>query len=338
MPDPYCDSLPGFLRKGRALIRELRPDALISIAYPWTAHLAAAILARWSRTPWIAEYGDPWTGNPASGVKIPRWRKFVDQAIERLAVRSAAVVVVTTDATKRHYLGQFPCLKDKIEVIRIGYQPLPPTDRGPAGAPRRDCEKLIHILHAGRVYRGARSPEELLKALQRLQADFPDLESRLLVTLVGEVDDLTREQVVRWNLNGVVRLLGWKTRAELSSDLQRTDLLLLLANRGGMQVPSKLYEYLGAGRPILALFQPSDDEAAGIVRKCDAGWTVHDDADSIYAFLRSLLDSGMAGVRFERRGVSEYTAEFQLKRYGELVRDMGRWVGCEPAGVHESTR
>jgi hypothetical protein len=44
--------------------------------------------------------------------------------------------------------------------------------------------------------------------------------------------------------------------------MQTAGALLLIGNRGGLQIPSKVYNYLGSGRPILAVVESLDDPVA----------------------------------------------------------------------------
>ena len=62
-----------------------------------------------------------------------------------------------------------------------------------------------------------------------------------------------REMAVNLGLSECVNILGPRSRQETIRRIRQADLLLLLAERFVIQIPGKTYEYLRAGRPILAL-------------------------------------------------------------------------------------
>ncbi len=62
-----------------------------------------------------------------------------------------------------------------------------------------------------------------------------------------------REMAVNLGLSECVNILGPRSRKETIRRIRQADLLLLLAERFVIQIPGKTYEYLRAGRPILAL-------------------------------------------------------------------------------------
>ena len=91
------------------------------------------------------------------------------------------------------------------------------------------------------------------------------------------------------------------------------NLLIIGAQPGaGATLTGKIFEYLRAGRPILA-FVPPDGEAAALVREFDAGVVLEpDDAEAAEAALARLYDdrptasrAAPAGLaRFERRNLA----------------------------------
>jgi hypothetical protein len=84
-------------------------------------------------------------------------------------------------------------------------------------------------------------------------------------------------RAVALGLSGIVRFTGPLGHADTRQIQREADLLLLWKPRHGTtMVPGKTYEYLDAGRPVLALL-PEEDEATDLVRR--AGGTIVDPDD-----------------------------------------------------------
>jgi glycosyltransferase involved in cell wall biosynthesis len=87
----------------------------------------------------------------------------------------------------------------------------------------------------------------------------------------------------------------------------------------------KLFEYLGAGRPILVLGE--ETEAARIVTDAGAGFaTPADEPEKIAAALRRLLEAEPAGGA-DREAIERYAYPKLAEEYAELIEDLVRRPG-----------
>jgi glycosyltransferase involved in cell wall biosynthesis len=102
--------------------------------------------------------------------------------------------------------------------------------------------------------------------------------------------------------------------------LQRSaDALLLLTSRSSSEATGKLFEYLGASRPILALAE--NNEAARIVRQTNTGLTVPpDDVDAIATALRRVA-SGELARAYAPRELDRFTYPGPADTMAELVEE-----------------
>ena len=127
--------------------------------------------------------------------------------------------------------------------------------------------------------------------MRRLIADSRIQKEEVQLKIVGEPDAYAQEAVNRLGLASVTHFTGFVSHRESLAHQVDSSLLLLIlhgdrSNPG--HVPGKLFEYLGARRPILALV-PADFEAAHIIRETGAGATV--EANDAAGIERRLLDS-----------------------------------------------
>jgi hypothetical protein len=120
-----------------------------------------------------------------------------------------------------------------------------------------------------------------LEAVHEVLKRQPVARRTLRARLAGPFESWHADRAVALGLTGIVDFPGPLPHAD-SRALQRgADVLLLWKPRGApTMVPGKLYEYLEAGRPILAVL-PADDEAAELARRGGAVVTAPGDREAL---------------------------------------------------------
>jgi glycosyltransferase involved in cell wall biosynthesis len=151
----------------------------------------------------------------------------------------------------------------------------------------------LRITHAGSFF-GKRDPRPFLTALQ--QSGLDDV----VVRFLGDFRSTDREWAEEQQLGDRLELISYAPRRR-SLELQRdSDVLLLLipdaGGRGKGVLSGKVFEYLAAERPILAVVPP-EGAAADLIRQTGAGVVVApDDVDGMTAALRELHAKWKAGA------------------------------------------
>jgi len=239
-------------------IRAHRPDAVLTSGPPHAIHLLGRHLRRWTGLPWVADFRDPWVAGDRSAIHpIPEeWERRGELSV----MREADAVVVNTPGACDLLCRAYPQYAAKVTSITNGYDPEPfvanpiPPLSGPA----------IEIVHTGVIY-ASRSPGPLLEAIRGL--DTAALAGRgLRVRFIGDlVDKRHKDEIdekVREGLNASISVEDRVPYLQAIRAMVQADVLLLLDTPGRRAgVPAKLYEYIGAGRPILALAEPDSDVA-----------------------------------------------------------------------------
>lgn len=268
LPDSYA----GWAARAReaAAARLQRGDvhALLSTSPPDSVHLAARALAERTRVPWVADFRDPWIG---LHFKRPptAWHRARQAAMERAVVTRADRLL----AASRAHADDLEAMSGRrgaVVHLPNGFEPAvePPADASgtaPASASGDDAFRL--------AFTGTLSlmPEAntFLEAVHDVLARRPEARQRLRVDLVGPYESDHEDRAAALGLSGVVRFHGARPHAETRAIQRRADALVLWRPAGEgyrTMVPGKLYEYLDAGRPVLALW-PGDEEAAQLVRR-----------------------------------------------------------------------
>lgn len=281
-PDRWWSWWIGAVPAGLAMIRDLKPDVLWSTYPIATAHVIGHALHRITSIPWVADFRDPMAqeGYPAE----PAVHRAFER-IERKTLEHCARAVFTTAGTRRLYADRYPALpRERLVVIENGYD-----EAAFAGAETRDATSgdAIHggatrpasptqrggplvLVHSGTIYASERDPRAFFAALAELKKSGRVGRDTLRIVLRATgCDDWLRGLLAGLGIDDIVTLeppVGY--REALAEMLAADGLLVLQAANCNLQVPAKLYEYLRAGRPILALTDPAGDTARTLA---DAG-------------------------------------------------------------------
>jgi glycosyltransferase involved in cell wall biosynthesis len=234
-----------------------RPAALITSSPPHCVHLLGLHLHRHCRLPWVADFRDPWLvdGRPTSPTA---WLPWLDRLGERLVLAHADRIVANTPNCCAALAQTYSLHAEKICSITNGFDP----EAFPAAPPPPGSGSALHVVHAGELHFG-RDPRPFLDALQAMLS-VSALSARCLrARFLGQTNcaglDLN-DEIRRRGLADAVDLPGQMPYQKTLQELTAADILLVLDTPGrSIGVPAKVYEYLGAGRPILALAEPGGD-------------------------------------------------------------------------------
>ena len=305
--------LPAY-RAARRLLTGV--DLVYTTAPSHSTNLVGLLLRRLHRVRWCAEFRDPWC-YPQSAPVTPFVGR-VNRLLERLCLNAADHLVTVAEQTANLYRQRLGSSAGKVIVVRNGIPALNPRPRHTTGKPFR-------IVYSGNIY-GGRDPRAFLQAVRMVSGEYEAAGKPLRVELfVSEpwVGDVSLESYVRdLGLAGVAHLREWVPHAEMQRILAESDLLLLLAQRQPLQVPNKLYEYLGTGVPILAVTD-ADGETARMLHDVGGHYVVEQDtADDIASALRTaLMAAGDAGAGMSSRDLlEEWLTERQMQRLVSAIR------------------
>lgn len=332
IPDEFNCWIPFGVWKGWRLIRRLRPSVIYASAKPVSAHVIGWILKKFTGLPLVLDFRDIWVGNPwevEQPAHIQRWKA----RIERRLVRDADYVILNTPKAHEIFLRRYSELPgDRFDYIPNGYDPSDFDSIENTARAEESAEPAFTIVHTGTVY-GLMDPRPLLRAIHDLlrSHSVPDNKLRLdfygayLVRFGGRN---LQEMVAELGLERVVRLNPPVPHAEALRVQQRADALLLLIPGSDVAVPSKAYEYLKSGKPVLALCSPLS-ATAQLIYETRTGVVV--DPFDVDAIKRTLLDfiRGRVFVEPNQEAIVQYSAEHRTLRLCTLLEAAVRRVAGE---------
>jgi hypothetical protein len=274
VPDMQVGWLPAALTRGHRLTAAWKPDVIFASALPATSLLIGAALSRRARCPWVAEFRDLWTQNPYN--QAPAWRRPLDRALERRTLAGVAAAITISDPLAADLRQR---VSAPVVTVANGFDPDDfPVDG--QGDPRRDILKLFY---GGTIYPGRRDPGPLFEALASMGTERSGFEVEFSGQDLRGVTDLA----ARHGVLDCIRVAPFRPYRESLRCLGASDIALLLLWNDPAEsgvLPVKLFESIGARRPILVLGY-RDGEAARLVRERQAG-AVLNDPGAIAAWLR----------------------------------------------------
>jgi glycosyltransferase involved in cell wall biosynthesis len=289
IPDKASPWLLTAVPAGIRIVRRERIDVIMSTSPPTSVHLAAEAIAAATGRPFVADFRDSWLNNPHRHYEkdAVRFKRAVSARLAASVVKRASALTVATGAIARELSAIRPDAAAKTTVIENG-------------ADFDDYEGLAHVpgerftmVHAGAFF-GQRTPRPFLDALAALLQRRPDLRGRVLARFVGELRGADRSYARDLGIDDAWQEDGFLPHAESIRAQREADALLLLIpradGRGDGVLSGKVFEYIGARRPILAAVPP-EGVAAELIRDTGAGTVVDgEDVPAMSAELEALVD------------------------------------------------
>ena len=260
---------------------------LVSSPYHSTQLIGSALAS--AGVPYIGDYRDHWTLYPLCSDRFA-FTRYLEKKMERRCLRAASAVVYTSDTTREEYIAAYPdlALAGKTHVVWNSYDE-EDFDRSISPSPDQ-----FLLVHAGNLYY-ARDPNPFLSGVRGFLEARPDARSVLRVEFLGVSENSFADSIRSSGLDEVVHFRGFLTHSAVMSRLcESSGLVLITGLPAGRDpfIPGKVFEYLGAGRPILALVDPHTPTGRLLMDRPAASARLAgvDDFRSIAGMLTALYD------------------------------------------------
>ncbi len=322
LPDRWASWWLGGVPAGLRLIRECRPD-LIWSTYPIaTAHLIGLTLNRLTGIPWVADFRDPMTD---ANYPPEKARRDVYRWIERRVMENCSRAVFTTPGAVKVHRNRYPDIpKEKIIEISNGYDE--ENFASISVVPQTERKRQIVLLHSGIIYSAERDPTQLFAALSALSKSGRIHPEDLKVVLRATQNDRHLEELISaFGIGKFVELAPPIPYQSALAEMLTVDALLILqASNCNQQIPAKLYEYLRAQKPILALTDPKGDTASTLMEAGVDTIAPLDSKDAIIPMLMhfmTLVRNGTAPITGIEKAKS-YSRRAGTKKLADLFEDI----------------
>jgi glycosyltransferase involved in cell wall biosynthesis len=306
---------------GEKLIKDQKIDLIFSSGPPFSSHLAAIELAKRTNTKVVIDYRDAWSTSHFARYPT-KWHKYKHKQLEAFVADKASAICAIT--------------KTVLDSVSLNSRNSQLKKVVPHGYDHDDFEKAmklgvneafsdnssIYFIHNGLFY-NERRPDELLKAfaLLKQKGEVP----KLKLVLQGGLDTLQKKLISKMNLVGEVIDLGYQSHLQSIRNMmscQATILLIGHKTRAEQIVTGKLYEYLGAKKPIIALVP--EGEAKNLLVEYKAGYFGNPyDIEQIARSLKACYNQILSGesIDINHELVHDHTRKEQTEKLAMLFNE-----------------
>ncbi|MCM8758793.1 MAG: glycosyltransferase [Candidatus Omnitrophica bacterium] len=246
---PFPDSKSGWILpavySGIELINQKEIKAIISTYGPASSHFIAHKLKKiFPKIIWVADFRDLWSHN--SFHEHCKLKLRFIELIEKRVLSNADLITTVSEPLARELElihGR------KTTVIPNGFDP---EEYGFEVG----IDNKFSVIYTGSLYQQKRNPEILFMAIKKIIFEDVSIQNDLEVNFYGTFCKELQNMIEKYNLEKIVKQRGMLSREEIIKAQKRAQVLLLV-NRNLPEdkgvYTGKLFEYLGARRPILAI-------------------------------------------------------------------------------------
>lgn len=280
-------------------IQQNNIDVVISTGPPHSMHLIALKLKEKLNIKWLADFRDPWTNiDYYKDLLLTKTSDKKHKRLEKRVLENADYVVAVskTMASEFEELGAA-----EVDVITNGYD----TEDVPESRPKLDDH--FSLVHIGSINKDRNHPV-FIKVLDTIVNKDSEFKEDLRIKLIGKVDLSLIEAINESSLKGNLIFEKYISHDKVIIELMKARLLYLPINNSPNAagiVTGKIFEYLAAQRPILAI-GPPDGDIADMLNETGTGEIFNfNDFDNTYNYIVELYSKFKEG----RDKIADFKAE-----------------------------
>lgn len=244
------------------LLQHSEIDTIITTGPPHSLHLIGMKLQAKHKVRWIADFRDPWTSiHYHKSLRLGKKAVKKHLKLEHQVLNAADDIIVTSPGTKREFQE---LTKRPIHLITNGFD----EDSMVVGT----LDTKFSLVHIGSLLSN-RNPKILWEAIKELNEEIPSFKEDLELKLIGVVANEIKDTLQEYRLLSYVKTPGYVSHLE-ALQLQRKAQVLVLIEMNRSEttaiLPGKVFEYLYAKRPIIAL-GPEGSDIKGILDETRSG-------------------------------------------------------------------
>ena len=317
----YVRFLRGAWRLARKLLRLRKFDIILTFHNPPFVGLLGALLAKKYKIRFVYI---PYDIHPdvlvATGWRIPKLFVWVWGGVNKMVFKVAEKVVVLSEGMKNTLVHGKKVPAEKIEIIPLWGKPeLDATSSDNLIREElkvKDSELLL--LYAGNM--GILHPLDIIiEAAKRLQGKSV----KFLFIGDGAKRRYLMERVKNENIKQV-SFLPFQPVGKFIQILASSDACLVTIGKGleNLALPSRIFTFMSAGKPIITIMNPEAD-VAKIIRENNCGWNVQTSdelAELILDLLKDPIELKQKGKQARKTYLNQFRRDKLIKQYAQLLK------------------
>lgn len=290
-------------------------DVIITTGPPHSTHLIGLKLKEDLQLKWIADFRDPWTDiDYFHYLLLTKKSLKKHQYLEQNVVKKADTVIVVGNTMKQNYLK----FNKNIFTITNGFDDEISNEKVV-------LDTKFTFTHIG-LMNSDRNPVLLWKVLKEIGVKNHQFLNDLNIKLIGKIDNEVLVSISDNNLTENVNVIDYVPHNKIGNFQKASQVLLLVVNN----VPSakgiitgKIFEYLKAKRPILAI-APNNGDLANIINETNAGFVVdYKDKELLKSTILALYASYKKGnLYIDSKNMEQYHRKVLTKKVATIIKDI----------------
>lgn len=322
IPDPQIGWWPTAYRKARQVIRNEEIDAVVTSAPPFSTHILGKRLRKRTGVPWLADFRDEWADFYTRAYDFHRRSGLAEKIfrMEREVIENSDALVTVTQGILENYRKRYPGVTSSNSYfIPNGFDEEDFSQKVSTPSGRES----FRLTYSGTVFELTRATP-FLDAVEIWLQKRPGAREHLRLRFVGRIAPSEQRDFDRPMLKNVLECTGYLPHSEALRQMRSSHVLLLfLSDIPGAEriLTGKIFEYLAARRPILAVSPPS--EATRLISQTEGGTSFAPlDLSGIAAELDRLYENWLQDKSFElptRPGILQFSRRETTHQLAEVL-------------------
>ena len=290
-------------------------DVVITTGPPHSLHLIGLQLKQHLGIKWLADFRDPWTTiHYHKSLQLTGASERKHKELEKKVLNTADRITVTSPRTKEEFEQ---ITKSPISVITNGYEEVAIGEVA--------LDTSFSIAHIGSLL-SERNPKILWEVLAELASESSDFSQDLEIELVGAVSESIHDTISDYGLQSNCKVVGYVSHAEALQFQHRSQLLLLIEmDRPETRaiIPGKLFEYMAAKRPIIAI-GPAESDVEQLLTKTRAGdYFLYNQKAELKETICRLYSTFKEGkITIDSDGVKQFSRKALTEKLATLIKQL----------------
>jgi len=308
------------LKAASEVLRKEHFDAILSSSPFPTSHVVAAELKKRFNLFWLADFRDLWTQN--HNYPYNSLRRMIEKRLElRTLLQADALVTVSLPCAERL---QVLHEEKPTYVITNGFDPeeinIPPID----------LTSKFTITYTGQIYPGKQNPLSFFAALRNLISDGTIQPNDIEIRFYSPKQEWLSKEIERYRLSSITTHYG-RVPKNVSLEKQRESQILLLLNwedqRERGVYTTKIFEYLAAQRPILAVGGSGEDVVKKLLDETKSGVyckNMDNVKDWLYHFYLEYKQKGEVRYKGDMEKSDKYSYREIAKKFADILNQISK--------------
>jgi glycosyltransferase involved in cell wall biosynthesis len=279
-------------------------------------HLIAQKLHQKNKVKWIADFRDPWTDLYYNKeFKQLSFAKRKNKKLEIAVFKNADCVLTVSNSLKK----EFDKKARRVEVITNGFDDEVLTKK------MISLDKKFTLSYIGLLPKQS-NPKLLFKVLSSLCLDNIDFKNDLQINFIGDISDDVKSEIENHNLIENTNFIGYVSHREAIEYQKKSQVLLLLipnVEKSEGILTGKLFEYLTAKRPILAI-GPENGDLSEILENTNAGVVVDfNNEEKLVSEINTLYHQYKTGnFKVDSINIEQYHRKELTKNLSKIIKSL----------------